>query len=228
MRLRLSFAANTGQNVANQAALMAGQRGAAGNVGLMARQAAQQGAATEQTAAGQAAQTQAAQQIAAQQNLANLATQQQSQATGAVTNLNQAQQNEQNILQGANTAYNNAAVGMQSNINNTNAQTAAANANTNANIVSSIGQALPVVGSLFKGLAKGGEVTMADGGYTPVASAGSGGPKHSANISSSYETKTKWWCGVKPCFFWTNSKYSSTKSDDSRYRNGTSICIQRR
>ena len=34
----------TGQNVANQAALMAGQRGSNANVGLMARQAAQQGA----------------------------------------------------------------------------------------------------------------------------------------------------------------------------------------
>src|SRR4051812_48434649 len=32
---------STGQNVANQAALMAGQRGAAGNVGLMARQVGQ-------------------------------------------------------------------------------------------------------------------------------------------------------------------------------------------
>lgn len=53
----------TGQNVANQAALMAGQRGAGANVGLMARQAAQQGAATQQQAAGQAATMQAQQQL---------------------------------------------------------------------------------------------------------------------------------------------------------------------
>lgn len=53
----------TGQNVANQAALMAGQRGAGANVGLMARQAAQQGAATQQQAVGQGATMQAQQQL---------------------------------------------------------------------------------------------------------------------------------------------------------------------
>ncbi len=45
----------TGQNVANQAALMAGQRGAGANVGMLARQAAQQGANTQQQAVGQGA-----------------------------------------------------------------------------------------------------------------------------------------------------------------------------
>ncbi len=53
----------TGQNVANQAALMAGQRGAGANVGLMARQAAQQGAGIQQNAAGQGAAMQAQQQM---------------------------------------------------------------------------------------------------------------------------------------------------------------------
>lgn len=53
----------TGQNVANQAALMAGQRGAGANVGLMARQAAQQGAATQQQAVGQGAALQSQQQL---------------------------------------------------------------------------------------------------------------------------------------------------------------------
>lgn len=53
----------TGANVANQAALMAGQRGAGANVGLMARQAAQQGAATQQQAVGQGATMQANQQL---------------------------------------------------------------------------------------------------------------------------------------------------------------------
>lgn len=60
----------TGQNVANQAALMAGQRGAGANVGLMARQAAQQGANTQQQAVGQGATMQANQQIAGLQGLA--------------------------------------------------------------------------------------------------------------------------------------------------------------
>lgn len=59
----------TGQNVANQAALMAGQRGAGANVGLLARQAAQQGAATQQSAVGQGAQMQANQQLNALQGL---------------------------------------------------------------------------------------------------------------------------------------------------------------
>jgi hypothetical protein len=171
------FATNTAQNVANQSAMAAGQRGAAQNVGLLERQAAQQGAQTEQQAAGQAATTQAQQQVAAQQSLANLAAQQSGQATGAVQNLNTAQQNEQNILQGANTAYNNSAVGMQSNLNSTNAATAANNQNFIGNAISSTGAGI----ASAIGLAHGGEVPkMADGGYAPVVSAGSGGPNISA------------------------------------------------
>lgn len=60
----------TGQNVAQQAALMAGQRGAGANAGLIARQAAQQGAGIQQNAVGQAAQMQAQQQLAAMQGQA--------------------------------------------------------------------------------------------------------------------------------------------------------------
>lgn len=63
---------STGQNVANQAALMAGQRGAGANVGLLARQAAQQGAATQQQAVGQGATLQANQQIAGLQGMAGV------------------------------------------------------------------------------------------------------------------------------------------------------------
>lgn len=96
----------TGQNVNNQAALMAGQRGAGANAGLMARQAAQTGAMAQQQAAGQAATTQAQQQIAAQQAQAQLASNQISQSQGAITANTQAQQGEQGILQGANTANN--------------------------------------------------------------------------------------------------------------------------
>lgn len=59
----------TGQNVANQASLMAGQRGAAANTGLIARQAAQQGAGIQQQAAGQAATNVLQQQLAAQGQL---------------------------------------------------------------------------------------------------------------------------------------------------------------
>lgn len=145
----------TQKNVANQAAMMAGQRGSSANAGLMARQAAQQGAATQQTAVGQAATLGAQQQIAAQNNLANLANNQISQTGQAITGQGSAQQNEQAILQNANTSYNNAAVGMQSNINNVNSQTAAANQNMAANTMGGISSA---ISAPMSALAKGGEV----------------------------------------------------------------------
>lgn len=141
----------TAKNVANQSAMMAGQRGAAGNVGLMARQAAQQGASTQQDSAGQAATLGAQQQIAAQGNLANLSNNQISQAGQATTGLNSAQQNEQSVLQNANTSYNNAAVGMQSNINNVNSQTAAANQNAATNTMGGITSAFTGGGLLAHG-----------------------------------------------------------------------------
>ena len=102
----------TGANVANQAALMAGQRGAGANPALMARQAAMQGAATQQGAAGQAATLGAEQQISAQQAQAQLAGNQIAQTQGATTANTQAQQGEQGILQGANTAQNNVQGGL--------------------------------------------------------------------------------------------------------------------
>lgn len=133
----------TGQNTANQAALMASQRGSNANPALLARQAAQQGAANQQQAAGQSATLQAQQQIAAQQALANqqqlmggLAQQQianqqgQQQALGNFglnqTNQLQGQQNAFNqqladrarLGQGATNAYAGSALGYQQNINN--------------------------------------------------------------------------------------------------------------
>lgn len=53
----------TGNNIASQAALMAGQRGAGANVGLMARQIGQQGAGIQQQAVGQGAVMQANQSL---------------------------------------------------------------------------------------------------------------------------------------------------------------------
>lgn len=162
----------TGQNVANQAALMAGQRGASANPGLIARQAAQQGASIQQNAAGQAATLQAQQQIAAQQELAGLADQQINQAGQAVTNATNAQIGEQGQLQAANTAANNANVSQQANINNVNSQVAQSNANTNSNVLGGIGNALSAVAGPIGGLvsdigslfAHGGPVKMASGG----------------------------------------------------------------
>jgi hypothetical protein len=96
----------TGQNVANQAALMAGQRGAGANVGLLARQAAQQGAQTQQNAIGQAATLQAQQSLNALNAAGNLANTQAANQIGATSANTQAQQNEQQILQGANSQMN--------------------------------------------------------------------------------------------------------------------------
>ncbi len=152
------LATATGANVANTAATMAGARGASSNVGLIARQAAEQGAGTQQQAAGQAATLGAQQQIAAQQELGNLSAQQISQTGQAVNNQSASQQAEQNILQQANTATNNNAVNMQSNINNVNAGVAAGNQGMAGKIIGGIAGA---ASSLF---AKGGEVAHYDGG----------------------------------------------------------------
>lgn len=135
----------TGANTANQAALMAGQRGAGANVGLMARQAAMQGAATQQQAAGQAATLEAQQRLAAlgqmqgqqqlmgalsnqqvgqqqaqQGQLANLSTQQVGQQAGGINNYNQAAQSEQQALLGSLGNTNAQNISMQSNMNNAN------------------------------------------------------------------------------------------------------------
>lgn len=175
----------TGRNVANQAALMASQRGSSANPGLVARQAAMQGAAIQQQAVGQGSTLQAQQQLAAQSALANQQAQMQgvagnqiaAQGQGA-TNLSSAQQNEQNILQGANTTYNNAGVSMQGNINNANAAVAAANQNENNAIFGGLTSA----GSAATGIkfAHGGMVhKYATGGPVmgPTLSAPMGGPQ---------------------------------------------------
>jgi len=169
----------TGQNVANQAALMAGQRGSNANVGLLGRQIAQQGAGIQQQAAGQGATMQAQQQLAAlgalqgqQANMANLATQQVGQQQGALQGFNQFAQGQQQNLLGALGAYNNANVGMQSNMNSTNEAISGINANNQNKTLMGGLKGLPVVGSFF---AEGGEVggpqshvakyfTMAKGG----------------------------------------------------------------
>lgn len=71
---------STGQNVANQGALMAGQRGASQNVGMIARQAGQQGMQAQQQAAGQGASMQAQQQLGALGQQAGILGQQGQQA----------------------------------------------------------------------------------------------------------------------------------------------------
>lgn len=151
----------TGQNVANQAALMGGQRGAGSNVGLMARQIGQQGAGIQQQAAGQGAVLAANQQLAGMNALQNqqalmgqMAGQQVGQQGAALAGYNQAAQGQQgNLLAGLGN-YNNANVAMQSNMNNANAGLA----NTTAQGQQAVlGGVLGGIGSVM-GLAGGGQV----------------------------------------------------------------------
>lgn len=152
---------STGQNVASQAALMAGQRGAGANAGLIARQAAEQGAALQQNAVGQGATMQANQSLNALGQLGGLATQQVGQQAGALQNYNAAAQGLQgNILNSIN-SQNNAAVGMQSNINNANAGISQTNANNTAKATSGL---LAGAGAATLALKDGGRVPYDDGG----------------------------------------------------------------
>ncbi len=168
----------TGANVAQQAALMAGQRGAGANVGLESRQIAQQGANTQQQAAGQGAAMQAQQSLGALGQLGGIAGQQVGQQQNALQQLqaaNQAQQNAQlNSLQGVNSAVGNAQTPLnQIAANNTNNQINGALGGAGA-ALGAIGRPMantPVVQQPQAGdysqfhngdystLAKGGEVT---------------------------------------------------------------------
>lgn len=134
----------TGANTANQAALMAGQRGASQNVGLMARQAAQQGAANQQNSAGQAATLQAQQSLGAMNQLGGIAGQQVGQQQTGLQNLNQNSLAQQSNL-----------LGLQANINSANAGLAGQGMANQANL---IGGAMNGAGSVMSMLADGGEV----------------------------------------------------------------------
>jgi hypothetical protein len=162
----------TGANVANQAALMAGQRGAGQNAGLIARQAAQQGANTQQQSAGQAATLQAQQSLNAlnaQGSIANTQAAQQAAATGANTS---AQQGEQGQILGGIASQNTANVGMQSNINTANASLASnaqsQQGNMLGNLAGGLGSAMTTLAPLAMMAAEGGKVPsrqmMANGG----------------------------------------------------------------
>ncbi len=132
------LATNTGANIAGQGALMAGQRGAGANAGLIARQAAMQGSTIQQQAVNQAATLQAQQQLAAQQQLQQ---QQASMAGGALQG--------ESIQQGGVANQNSAAMKSQ----DINAQTSANNSNNSTKI---FGGVLNGIGGAM-GLAEGGE-----------------------------------------------------------------------
>lgn len=154
----------TGANVANQAALMAGQRGSGANAGLMARLAAQQGGNLQQQAVGQGATMGAQQQLAGMQmlgnqqsNMANLANTQIGQQQAGLNALNQSSLQQQSNL-----------MGLQQNANSANAGIAGGNQAAQGNLfggaLSGVASAVsPLVSGLFK--AQGGMVEgYADGG----------------------------------------------------------------
>lgn len=171
----------TGANTANTAALMAGQRGAGANVGLMARQAGQQGAMNQQNAAGQAATMQANQSLGALGQMGSLAGQQVSNQAGAIGGLNQAQQSEQQNLLGAQGQYNGNLANLAGNQNTTNSGIQVQNSKAQQGI---FGGLLGGAGSM---LAKGGEVeapAMASGGGFLYGSAPSSQSQQPAAPSS--------------------------------------------
>lgn len=144
----------TAANTANQASLMAGQRGSSANPALIARQAAMQGAQNQQNAAGQAATMQANQSLNALSSMGNLATSQANQQAGATNAYSQAAQGAQSNVLGGIAAQNNANVGMTSNQNSSNAGISQVAAKQQGDL---IGNLTGGVGAAF-GLAQGGMV----------------------------------------------------------------------
>lgn len=170
----------TGANVANQAALMASQRGAGANVGLMARQAAQQGAQTQQQAAGQGATMQAQQALGAMNTMGNIAGQQVGAQQTGLNALNQTVGGARGDVLGAINAQNNAAVQMQSNINNANAGIAGVNAKAQNEMGS----------GLIKGIASAPQMLMAEGGEVPTQVATGPSSNVGKHFKAAYNTLT--------------------------------------
>lgn len=153
----------TAANTANTAALMAGQRGASANPGLIARQAAQQGAANQQQAAGQAATLQAQQSLGALGQSGQMATNMANQQANATNAFSNASQGEQGLVLNSIAGQNSANVGSQQSMNSSNAGIAGVVAGGQQQL---IGNVLGGAGMAF-GLAEGGTVPhMADGGGT--------------------------------------------------------------
>lgn len=178
----------TGQNIAAQSALMAGQRGAGANAGLMARQAGQQGGNLQQQAVGQGASMQAQQALNALQGYAgtqqaiggmgagltgqlqgqqgamgNMANQIAGQQIAQTNNNTAAAQNNLGQWQQSVANQNNANIANQANVNNIGSQMA--NTRANQSILSPIvGGILSSGGQGAAGGAHGGEVIKMAGG----------------------------------------------------------------
>lgn len=175
------LAQNTGQNMQQQAAMMAGARGAQSNPGMIARQAALQGGQMQQQAVGQAATLGAQQQLGAMQaqagqqgQMANLATAGVGQQQTALSQLgNQNLAYQQMIAQGI-SAQNQQRVGAQ--IANTNASAGIQNTamNNSAGMAGGAMQGIGLLGAAAL-LAQGGQVPgYADGGPVGIQQQTSG------------------------------------------------------
>jgi hypothetical protein len=192
----------TSANVANQAALMAGQRGSNANVGLMARQASQQGAQTQQQSAGQAATLQAQQSLGALNSMQGLATNQVGQQANATNSYMQSAQGSQSALLGAIAGQNATAAGLQSNINTNNTALA--------------GQQMAGQQNMLGGLAGAAGAAMllaAEGGEVPQSA-----PQHYAE-GTPYITPVQ--IGQNP-INQTSSNMSGPQSNVGQYLNGQS------
>lgn len=163
----------TGQNVQNQAAMMAGQRGAGSNPALIARQAAMQGAGIQQNSAGQAATLQAQQSLGALGQAGNMANTQAANQIGQTNANTAAQQAEQANLLNSLQGYNNANVGMQSNMNNIYGQLANTTMQGQQGVIGGIMKNLGTMGGMMGsgggGGGAGGMAAMAgaEGGEVP-------------------------------------------------------------
>lgn len=162
----------TGQNIQNQAAMMAGQRGAGANAGLLARQAGQMGGNMQQQAVGQGAVMQANQSLNALNSLQGLGTTMAGQQIGQTNANTDARLANQQMLQNSLAGINQANVANQGNINQGNVGLANAATQYRGGLTGGIlGGAGQIFGSF---LAEGGEVKMADGGQltSPIVNSG--------------------------------------------------------
>lgn len=171
------LAQNTGQNISQQAAMMASARGSQSNPGLIASQAAQVGGGIQQQSVGQAATLGAQQQIAAMQaqqgqqaQMANLTTAGAGQQQTALSQLGQQNMDYQQLMQNQLNAQNQQRT--QAQIANTNATAGIQQSgmNNTAGLFGGVMQGAGLLGAAAILANKGGQVPgYADGGPVAIA-----------------------------------------------------------
>ncbi len=210
------LANQTGNNVAQQAALMASQRGAGANVGLLGRQAAMQGAGIQQQAAGQAAALQANQQLGALGQLGGIAGQQVGQQQAALGQQGALNLGQQGALQSQQNSILN-------NIQNTNAINSQ---NTGQQIGATVAQAGQQVGAatpLAVGAQQFGQNILggALGGVGASIQSGVGGNQSTSNNTPGALVASQGWGKT------TASNPQSTQGDYSTLYQGGEVTTPR-